>query len=99
MTLAANASVTFPVTTGNGGTDEWTIAFTTPDPNPNRCVFRNSKHCNITAEDTGAGAAINLNLGNVAQGFSIVFPVSSSCFNNEYKISGTTNPCPPGGPR
>lgn len=66
---------------GSGGHDLWTVRFT--DVN-GATWYRNSKQCDVTADDLQSGRPVYLNLGPGSLGFSVSLPYSSSCNNNYY---------------
>jgi hypothetical protein len=81
LTLANDASISFTINVGSGGSDDWSITFTDAQGN---CWYRNQKQCNVEEEDLQSGQAVALNLLPGSQGFSIEMPVSSSCTDNHY---------------
>ena len=75
------ASVDFPITVGEGGSDLWSVQFLDVAGN---CWYRNGKQCDIEESDYDSGKPVYAMIkpGNV--GFSIDLPVSTSCKDNDY---------------
>lgn len=79
--LAPNASITFQVSVGGGGSDEWSIGFTDPSGNQ---YYRNGKQCNVEESDYKSKKPIVINLLPLGTGWSVELPESSSCTDNSY---------------
>lgn len=79
--LKDNASISFTINVGSGGSDEWSVTFTDAQ---GACWYRNGKQCDVEENDYQSGAPVSVNLLNSAQGFSIEMPASSSCPDNFY---------------
>lgn len=71
-----------PIRVGGGGHDLWTVRFT--DATDTGTWHRNRKQCDVTSGDYDSGQPVYINLGPGRQGWSVVLPDSSSCWDNYY---------------
>jgi hypothetical protein len=79
--LPNNGTMTFSISVGGGGSDDWSVGFT--DGNGNQW-YRNGKQCDVTSDDFDTGKPVVINLLPSGTGWSVELPSSSGCTDNSY---------------
>jgi len=83
QTLAQGQSMSFGISVGSGGSDQWSIGFISGGTK----YYRTGKQCNVEESDLDSGSPIFINFLPPSQGWSVELPSSSSCTDNYYDTS------------